>query len=211
MVLPPQHIASRKDAHHPRAAITYGLLHLEHFTAGDEQQLTIRLLARQHLLKGPQVCLAQQILHHLLGHAWFRDRHLGHDQGLGTAQHHIAAAQGQHLALQLLELLLAPGGAFLQLAQFAIPGLHITAQPIPLRLQLLTTLLQGGKGGAQLLGPGFHLLELPPGHGPSLVRPAPVCLRPLPFPLGLVQLIFCARQLGPTGLQGLAGITKPRL
>ena len=61
LLLTAEHIAGRVNADHPGAAAAQRLLHLDHLTAGDQQQLLLRLFPRQNALIGLRVGLAQDI------------------------------------------------------------------------------------------------------------------------------------------------------
>ena len=122
------------NADHPGAAAAQRLLHLDHLTAGDQQQLLVRLFPRQNPLIGLRVGLTQDIFGGLARKLRIRDRHLGHGERLAGAEHHITAAQIQHIALELTQFLLAALGALLQLTQLLIAGRHVLTQAVALSL-----------------------------------------------------------------------------
>ena len=126
------------------------LLEFFDINAGHQQDLAIGLLTRQQQAEGRLVGPLHQGIDHRFGLFPSAQFHLGRGQGLAAGNHHIAAAQGDHLGFQPLEFLLSCGNAASHLRQFGfgaanfrIPTFDISAEPIPLALETLTLVLQG--------------------------------------------------------------------
>ena len=103
----------------------------------------------QHPLIHVGVGLAQQRLDHSLGLVGALDAHLRDLQGLSTADHHVAAAQGDQVGFQLFQFLGTGTDPRVELGQFiAVPAdvgifcSDLAAESIALLFELAALLLK---------------------------------------------------------------------
>ena len=143
LLLAPQHVGGRDNAHNPAAALGEHLLQFGHIDFWNQQDLAIGRLPRQDPTEGIEVGLLQQGIHHRFGLLRPLHGHLGAGEALAAADHHIAPAEGNQVGLEIFEFPGAGGNASAHLGQFrfvaanvGIAGLHIPAEAIALRLEL---------------------------------------------------------------------------
>ena len=141
LFLTPQHIGGGADAHHPAARLAEQAFQFLDVADRHQQDLAVGRFTRQHPPEGVEIGLLQQGRDHLLGLGRSLQLHLGGGQGLAAGQHHVAAAQGDQVGLQLVQFARTGGYLLAQLGEFrlgaanvGVAALHFSAEPAAFRL-----------------------------------------------------------------------------